>query len=596
MKKQTKLLSLLLAILMLTVFALPASADLPSYGTITINPPAAPTTGGGVFTLVPDEFDAYQLFFVGANDLSVDEDTGEVAIVYTATDNLKAFLKGLSPEDQALYTDGIDANTDEEEAIEKFLEWLQEQADDSEDMDILANKIVATGFATTGTATPGDGGAVQFLNMPRGYYLVTGKATVAAPATPGPEQPAGPNHTGDGKVTSLNMLFSIPEEGANENPPTDSLNWDVVRRLKADAPQVSKDVWRHPNAGTTSNPNTGAPTTTSLDGGTWEADTDVNIGDTVWFRLNSVVPNMRGYTNYTFIMHDEMSAGLTFINTPAGHGMTITIDGVEYDDFTVTTGTASAPFSHSISITFNNFKQFCTENDIAAGAPIIVVYKTTLNDGALIGADGGENGGNINRVQLEYSRNPGSSETGRTPWYRVRVYTFRLHIFKYTGPLATATPLHGAEFNLYRGNSASGTLLNFIASSDSNYDYEVATTGGSPTLVSRNADPIGMIRIKGLDAGTYHLVETKAPQGYNGGWVSTIEIVHTGGGASHVLIGALPEEQQVVNIQNNTGNLLPGTGGIGVYIFFGVGGVMAIALAAAYIFYWKKRTMNSLDA
>jgi len=51
-----------------------------------------------------------------------------------------------------------------------------------------------------------------------------------------------------------------------------------------------------------------------------------------------------------------------------------------------------------------------------------------------------------------------------------------------------------------------------------------------------------------------------------------------------------------VNIQNNTGRILPGTGGMGVYAIFGAGGIMAMLLGAAYIIYRKKGSKSAAGA
>lgn len=47
------------------------------------------------------------------------------------------------------------------------------------------------------------------------------------------------------------------------------------------------------------------------DNGEWGVVGDNQIGDTVEFRTITTVPIVSGYTEYTYVIHDEMSAGLT---------------------------------------------------------------------------------------------------------------------------------------------------------------------------------------------------------------------------------------------------------------------------------------------
>ena len=61
------------------------------------------------------------------------------------------------------------------------------------------------------------------------------------------------------------------------------------------------------------NPKSGKPTLDKQinDDGAWGVVGDNQIGDTVEFRTITTVPIVSGYTQYTYVIHDEMSAGLT---------------------------------------------------------------------------------------------------------------------------------------------------------------------------------------------------------------------------------------------------------------------------------------------
>ena len=122
---------------------------------------------------------------------------------------------------------------------------------------------------------------------------------------------------------------------------------------------------------------------------------------------------------------------------------------------------------------------------------------------------------------------------------------------------------------------------------------------------------------QGLEAGTYTLKEVKAPDGYNklkGDYTITIEEKKdaenkvesytitvtdwdnkTVGTPQEIKVGdhsgspVATQLTQEVQVPNNSGALLPETGGIGTTIFYIVGGVLA---AGAVVLLITKRRMN----
>ncbi|MCL1951635.1 MAG: SpaH/EbpB family LPXTG-anchored major pilin [Oscillospiraceae bacterium] len=545
MKKHTKFVTLLLALAMLMVTALPLTAFAAGEnGSITITPPVN-------HTLADTDFNAYKLF-----DVTVGGTAPNYSFAYTpvqpAVDNFLA-KPGMSK---------YGANAD------AFLKWLQAARTEDEIIglakDLTANKGLFTAISATAAAPN-----VKINNLDYGYYLVTGAATR------------------DGqKVISRSMLVTVPTLVYTNNAVTGTTK-DAQVKLKAEAPEIDKEVWNDdcdPAAGIKNS---------------WDDWTDANIGKTVEFKLTSKVPDMAGYDRYTFAVHDTMSKGLTFggankvtIKLVKAGENDIIVDPYQY---TVTTSPAtdtSGAYAGGtkIDIAFPNFKE---DFEDFTGWTIEILYEATLNENAVVGAPG-----NPNKVNLEYSNNPyDEDDKGKTPDKEVKVYTFELKIFKYTG---VDTPLAGAEFELSpkTGANTYGAAIKFVKlTGDPNYDYRVAMPGeaGDTVLVS-NAN--GLVRIEGLDAGEYGLKETKAPDGYNliPGWITTI-IVHKAPfqGESSLTVGSLTGQEQV-SVLNNAGGTLPGTGGIGTYIFFGLGGAMALLLCVALVAYRKKKALEALDA
>jgi len=610
------LILLLVTALPLTVSAAPAG-PIARDGTITIQP-------NSILALDAADFKAYKLFDVARVTGNA---TNGYQFGYEPVQAVKAFLMGLpsatayglTPADFPINAGNVDAKA------EVFRKWLQdgyEETFDEDDIIALAKVMINSG-AFSADAIPaakigqnivfGDGSINPGLDY--GYYLVTG----AGKAHNDPVTPAEPH---EGKVISRGMLVNVPElvYAANHAYDPDYVTgWtkDTVRKLKADAPKIDKKVWYHDNTNTGYPYNgTDAPASVAAPG--WQDWTDVSIGDTVYFKHVSGVPDMTGYDIYQFIVHDYMSPGLTFdsgsVNVYIGGSTTplnntgnayYTVDTDDVPTSTVKHPTAAYANGTYITINFKpeEFVKF-TYN-----AAIVITYTAKLNERAVIGAGDLTPPGNPNKVWLEYSNNPndgGGGSTGETPEDEVIVYTFDLKIFKYTGDLEQGEldegyfVLPGAEFELRRKTGATtyGALLTFVKLPTGNpYDYRVAVAGDSPTTTILVSQADGYIRIKGLDAGVYELKETKAPVGYNlvPGYVTIIKIEHHDGTGGYKVY-ANGDETNVVNVENNTGGTLPGTGGIGLLIFLGVGSAMAVLLTVAYAIYRKKKILGTLKA
>ena len=152
-------------------------------------------------------------------------------------------------------------------------------------------------------------------------------------------------------------------------------------------------------------------------------------------------------------------------------------------------------------------------------------------------------------------------------------------------------PLTGAEFKLY----ADEALENEIPLVKDGNGYRVATAeeiAANPKVVV-DVIEAGHVNIKGLKAGTYYLVETKAPAGYNklkDAVKVEIEEKNTDDPStmSDAAITAIEVTPVGAEVINNAGVELPATGGIGTTIFYVVGGVLVVA--AGVLLVVTKRT------
>ena len=321
-------------------------------------------------------------------------------------------------------------------------------------------------------------------------------------------------------------------------------------------------------------------------GGTGKDATDAKIGDTLTFTLTSTIPDMSAYDTYTFNFKDTLSQGLTF-----GQVTSVTVDGVTdpltvNTDYTVTTPTTS---DNTLTVSMKDFKK----QQANAGKKITVTYTATLNKDAVVGGHG-----NTNSATIQYSNNPSSGGTGESEPSKVRVFTYGFTVDKYTGDKYDddATRLAGAEFTLAPKN---GTAMSFVqvdaGSATANAVYRVAKAGETDTTTTITTPANGKVVFQGLENGEYTLTETKAPAGYNklasaiGVKVdgkndgtdttdATVAITYNNDNGNSYNQTA---SNGVIPVQNKSGAILPGTGGMGT-IAFTVIGVLVIALGVAW--------------
>lgn len=352
------------------------------------------------------------------------------------------------------------------------------------------------------------------------------------------------------------------------------------------------------------NPKSGKPTLDKQirhnDNGEWGVVGDNQIGDTVEFRTITTVPIVSGYTQYTYVIHDEMSAGLTS-NVRSNEDVTIKVNDETVLDkkyYTVTVdGTNANKFTVTVDV-LNAIK----DGKMVEGNTLYTYYTGILNEKAKVYNDGKQD----NKAYLEYSNNPhDNTTTNKTPEKVVYDWTFKMGVKKVDG--ADGTPLTDAKFVLSKnGNCSLGTigddgtpstttdLINLIENSDGS--YTVAPAGYNGSVV--NVMTAGDITINGLDDATvYYLYETKAPAGYNRLTAAVrFEITATysdaGNNCTSVTATVNNDVQSSVsvNVRNNKGSTLPSTGGIGTTLFYVIGGgLMAVA---AVLLVTKKRMNN----
>lgn len=322
--------------------------------------------------------------------------------------------------------------------------------------------------------------------------------------------------------------------------------------------------------------------------GGWGSSADHAINEKFQFRLIAKLPASDDraydyYKEYAVLFNDTLSEGITFDKldtveiTNGDGGASQVIDAANY--------TRTPNGSQSFTLSIKDVKT-CVP-DLNKGATITVTYTAHLNDKATVNTAGSPaTTENKNSVYLQYSNNPRiSTSLDHTPESEVRVYTYQLNNTKYHDDDTPGHELAGAGFRLYSGKDCTKEQEIKLKknTTDGTYSPYFGTDAGDEMI----SDNKGQFNVKGLDAGTYYLRETKTPDDYSACPDKEIVISATHD-VNHVsLSGDL--NNKIIN-KKAGGITLPSTGGIGTTIFYVVGG--GLMVAAIVLLVTKKRMEN----
>ena len=320
---------------------------------------------------------------------------------------------------------------------------------------------------------------------------------------------------------------------------------------------------------------------------------DVAAGDTVNFKLTSNVPDdLLNYikpedpedpdvvepvaTNalvpveergsYTLTFHDRMDEELesnndftVFLDKDEDGVLDEGEDLISPDDYTISYDVSHegeeeiCDFEIEMDLVDLYEKGAITDEDIENATPIVVTYTATLDEEAPAGTY-------KNTAWVTYKTEESEEVT-------VTVDTYGLNIFKYDQATAstgedgtlTATGLQGAVFQLYQKNGDETIMIEQSLISDAN----------------------GNITVNGLDAGTYYLKETEAPEGYV---CSDTELT--------IVIPDKADANNMVHV-NFANSMIPHTGGMGTTLFSIVGGALIATAGVIFVISRKKRARNA---
>ena len=285
---------------------------------------------------------------------------------------------------------------------------------------------------------------------------------------------------------------------------------------------------------------------------------NATIGSKVNYQVT--IHAKKGATGY--ILTDTLSAGLTLdqnsIVVKKGND-TLTV-GV--DTYSVTEAT-----DHKLVITFHQ----ALLDTMTDTTDIVVTYSATLNKDAVI-----HNDVNKNTVKLNYGKD--SKTTEKT----TSTSTYKFDLVKTD---ASSTLLAEAKFKLYDSDKG-GNEIKLTKVDDHTYRPAVGEEKGDEIVTKGDAP----ITIQGLANGTYWLEETQQPTGYNK--LTERKSVKLENGNNTATMSDKTYVSGGLHIVNQSGTVLPGTGGMGTTLFYVVGGGLMVA---AFVLLVAKKRMENKD-
>ncbi len=336
----------------------------------------------------------------------------------------------------------------------------------------------------------------------------------------------------------------------------------------------------------------------------WQDSADHDIGDAVPFKLEATLPDSYSdYHNYYISFNDTLSQGLTL----QASTIKVSVDGTQLEDS-----------KYYIYGDQNSFQVVIYDLKTAVPAAqnsskVTVEYSAILNNKAVLGETGNPNVANLtysNNPNAETAVTPGEEDQpgtpdkpenpdtpdtpgnpdepntpdnpGQTPDDTVIVFTYKVTANKIK---ADQTALTGASFKLEKLDSAGNVIK------------DLGTIDGTQ---------ISTFEWKGIDDGIYKITETVTPPGYNSiaPQTFTVTAVHTNDGDENPLhltalsgnpatgsvitiAGSKTDGSLTTNIVNQSGSILPTTGGMGTRLFYLVGSILV--LGAGVLLFTRKR-------
>lgn len=528
-----KFLALLCAAVLALAMCLPAmAADTTTPATVSIS-------GTSDYALNGQTVYLFQLF-----KLTGDEGEAGYTVNKTYEEALKTTLKDMQQRHAAtdssfaLYTDSDTIYRGLQNLGSKYENLTQEFS--AEVMSQLINAGVSADYKQTA-----NGSTLTFSGVTPGYYLVYGT----------------------GGESSETALASI-QPGAN-----------AKIEIKSKLPKIDKKV--------------------SVNGTEAKDAASVTVGDTLTYTVTGTVPLIIGYTDPVYKLTDTLSSGLEYtdgsVNVTLTNPNTKEVTALKSTDYTVSSEKADdkttlvVDLSSYIADSVQNGGWITYPEGGGIGQTITVSYKAKVTTDATTATG--------NTVRLNYSNTPADTTGKGKIVDNVKTPTYTFYVNKIDD---NGKALAGATFSLYtklsedeKSGDASSKIL--LSGADGVYTVNPSAEDSS-TMV--NVEKIGgnkyNLSISGLAAGTYYLIEDKAPGGYNK-LNRPVTVILTDVGDLQTAAAdqykvyksttddANEESDRIIDVVNTNGTNLPVTGGRGTVILTCAALVAAFGVAVSFV-------------
>lgn len=345
----------------------------------------------------------------------------------------------------------------------------------------------------------------------------------------------------------------------------------------------------------------------------WKGAAAGQVGEVLDFYIHLKLPDYNNDNVYmTKLALNNTLKGLQYVENSAGVYNTEEIAGATHIDNAVTVDTVSAYANGSQTVTFNLKYQNIKGTTGAVSA--YLHFKAKVMPEA---AAAGKTATAETKLDYTFSLDPTTSRTTSAVGVKVHTYAFSLAKLSDEQNAAGANlPLTNAGFTLYSDNTMTTPIkmVKVDATATTDAYYRPALTGETD-IVTEMAANMGAdqntLLVRGLDAATYYLKETKTPSGYyapKGSFkLELAAVLNTGetldkqlasGGFSNLdkADTLLIQHKEVnknlnrfeVHLLNSSTPVLPTTGGVGT-VMFTVIGLLCMGAALWFFLFARRR-------
>lgn len=349
----------------------------------------------------------------------------------------------------------------------------------------------------------------------------------------------------------------------------------------------------------------------------WKGAAAGQVGEVLDFYIHLKLPDYNNDNVYmTKLALNNTLKGLQYVENSAGVYNTEEIAGATHIDNAVTVDTVSAYANGSQTVTFNLKYQNIKGTTGAVSA--YLHFKAKVMPEA---AAAGKTATAETKLDYTFSLDPTTSRT--TSAVGVKVYTYAFSLAKLSDEQNAAganLPLTNAGFTLYSDNTMTTPIkmVKVDATATTDAYYRPALTGETD-IVTEMAANMGAdqntLLVRGLDAATYYLKETKVPAGYyapkggfavqltgereavnetlNGKLAAASSFTATNATDNVLLNGTASVNGTEMNrldasLKNSSTPVLPTTGGVGT-VMFTVIGLLCMGAALWFFLFARRR-------